>query len=245
MTRGFCDLPEKDHMTRLKPAAAALEGKYRTQLSPVSIGRARLELFELTEDDPIVAEALDRGEEGEVDLPFWTKLWPASLLLGRFVAGLEPRPDQIVLELGAGLGLVGLVAAAHGHRVIVSDIDVRALELARASAAHNALDNVSFVAFDWSRPGLRGTFEVIVAGEILYRPADYPLLADLLSTHLAPDGHLYLAHTQRPFFIGFFDLIKDEFSIRRRKFNLRTPDEADESVFLYDIRPRTGKRARP
>jgi len=232
-------------MTQLQPAAAALTGKYRTRLSPVNIGRARLELFELTEDDPIVAEALDRGLDGEVDLPFWTKLWPACLLLGRFVAGLEPRPGRTVLELGTGLGLVGLVAAAHGHRVIASDMDVRALELARASAGHNGLANVSFVAFDWSRPCLRGRFEVIVACEILYRPADYPVLAALLRTHLAPDGHLYLAHSQRPFAIGFFDLIKDDFSIRRRRFTLRAPDQADEFIFLYDVQPRTGDGGRP
>ncbi len=228
--------------TRSRPGPAAGADRYQTRLCPVKIGRAELELFELTEDDPIVVQAVARGLDGEKDLPFWTRLWPAALLLSRFVAGLSARPGQVMLELGAGLGLVGLTAAAHGHRVIISDIDVRALELARASARHNSLDQVSFVAFDWQRPCLAHTFEVIVAAEILYQPAQYPILADLLRTHLAPEGHLYLSHTERPYTIGFFDLIREDFLIRRRRFNLRDDEGGNEAIFLYDVTARDGGR---
>jgi 2-polyprenyl-3-methyl-5-hydroxy-6-metoxy-1,4-benzoquinol methylase len=228
--------------TRARPGPAAGADKFQTRLCPVKIGRAELELFELTEDDPIVVQAVARGLDGEQDLPFWTKLWPAALLLSRFVAGLAVRPGTVMLELGAGLGLVGLVAAAHGHRVIISDLDVRALELARASARHNRLVGASFVAFDWQRPCLARTFEVIVAAEILYRPAHYPVLADLLRTAMSPGGHLYLAHAERPFTIGFFDLIRDDFRIRRRRFTLRDEDGTDESIYLYDVTAADGGR---
>jgi 2-polyprenyl-3-methyl-5-hydroxy-6-metoxy-1,4-benzoquinol methylase len=223
-----------------RSGAAAGATRYLTRLCPVKIGRIELELFELTEDDPIVAQAVARGLDGEKDLPFWTKLWPAALLLARFVAGLAPKPGALMLELGAGLGLVGLAAAAHGHRVIVSDIDVRALELAQASARHNGLDGVSFTAFDWERPCLDRPFEMIVAAEVLYQPPQYPILAGFLRTHLAPGGHLYLAHTERPFTIGFFDLIREDFRIRGKRFNLRDGDGNAEAIILYDITARDG-----
>ena len=49
------------------------------------------------------------------------QLWPSSLALARHVA--RQPPSGRCLELGAGLGLVGLVAAACGAQVLVTDLD--------------------------------------------------------------------------------------------------------------------------
>jgi predicted nicotinamide N-methyase len=215
--------------------------RHRTQLIPVRIGRADLELYELSEGDPIVVRTRDEGLAGRLDLPFWTMLWPASLVLGRFVSQLEAGPGKVMLELGAGLGLVGLVAAAHGHRVVISDHDLRALRLARASAQHNLLDRVSFVAFDWRRPCLARAFDFIVGAEILYRPVLYPVLAELLRTHLTPGGHAYLALSERPFAVAFFDLIRQDFQVRCRRFTLHDDQGNDERILLYEVADKNGE----
>ncbi|MDZ4687036.1 MAG: hypothetical protein SH850_18320, partial [Planctomycetaceae bacterium] len=59
-------------------------------------------------DDPDVAAAHARDEY----MPYWAYLWPASLAMSAAMLR-HPWPDgTAVLELGAGVGLVGLAALA-------------------------------------------------------------------------------------------------------------------------------------
>lgn len=214
--------------------------KYRTRTEPVRIGDFWLDLLTLAEDDDIVRRALERAEHGERDLPYLTKVWPACLLLSQFMAGLEPIEGRTVVELGCGLGLVGLTAAARGHRVILTDIDTRALELARASAVINNLTaNTDFMVLDWRHPCLGRPVDVFVGCEILYQPEVYPVLASMMRRFLAPDGRIYMAHSRRPFSIGFFKLIQDDFMIRHKEFTVRSEDE-DHHISIYDIRFKQG-----
>ena len=47
-------------------------------------------------------------------MPYWAELWPAGLALAH---ALPERLDGVrVVELGAGLGVPSLVAAARGER---------------------------------------------------------------------------------------------------------------------------------
>ena len=63
------------------------------------------------------------------DLPLWAKVWPASFVLGRYLRKLDPE-GKTLLEIGAGCGITGCIAARYGFsRVIVSDIVEDALLL--------------------------------------------------------------------------------------------------------------------
>ena len=44
------------------------------------------------------------------DLPLWAKVWPGSFVLGRLLRKYEPQGKSL-LELGAGCGVLSLVAA--------------------------------------------------------------------------------------------------------------------------------------
>ena len=91
-----------------------------------------------TEYDPRTAELVIRGRRFEIMLaksldrfiqpedpmqgfPLWTKIWESSILLADHMAGLEPDPDRRILEIGCGVGLVGIVAASFGHRVTMTE----------------------------------------------------------------------------------------------------------------------------
>ena len=59
------------------------------------------------------------------------------------------KPDTPVLDLYCGTGTIALSFARHGHRAIAVDIEVQAIENARANAAFNGLsDQVEFYAGD-------------------------------------------------------------------------------------------------
>ncbi|MBU0638102.1 MAG: methyltransferase, partial [Planctomycetes bacterium] len=100
-------------------------------------------------DDPAVAQRFEQDEY----MPYWADLWPAATLLAEEVATWEPVADgteaPTVLELGCGLGLVGLVAAARGYRVTVSDYDEDALAFVLESARRNGIAAPSTRLLDW------------------------------------------------------------------------------------------------
>jgi len=69
----------------------------------------------------------------------------------RMVEAIDPQPGQTVLELGAGPGDLGLLAAellAPAGKVIVSDRSERMLEFARERAAERGVGNVEFKRLD-------------------------------------------------------------------------------------------------
>ena len=71
------------------------------------------------------------------NFPLWAKVWEASWVLADFLAGLPSEPERRFLEIGCGLGLVGVVAASFGHKVIMTEHNPEAIEFARANADLN------------------------------------------------------------------------------------------------------------
>eukprot|EP01051_Picozoa_sp_SAG22_P004714 SAG22_NODE_260_length_13403_cov_57.915589_9_plen_190_part_00 len=71
---------------------------------------------------------------------FGSKIWPSARLLVAHLAASEgerPLSGQRVLELGCGVGLAGIAAAALGARVVLTDRDEEALRQAAANIAQN------------------------------------------------------------------------------------------------------------
>ena len=109
-------------------------------------------------------------------LPYWAELWPAATAL---VAAL---PEQLaglrVLELGCGLGVPSLVAAARAAEVTAVDWAEDAVELLRRNATRNGLELRAEV-HDWRRP-LAGRYDLAIAADVLYEQRNVePVLARL------------------------------------------------------------------
>ncbi len=121
-------------------------------------------------------------------LPYWAELWPAATAL---VAALPERLDGVrVIELGCGLGLPSLVAAARGAEVTAVDWAEEAVELLQRNAARNGLALVSEV-HDWRQP-LARTFDLAIAADVLYERRNVePVLARLREA--APEALVGLA----------------------------------------------------
>jgi predicted nicotinamide N-methyase len=146
--------------------------------------------------DPRVLERFAQDEY----LPYWAALWPAALLLADAVAAWPPAPraaPPLVLELGCGVGLVGLVAADRGYRVLLSDYDKDALAFAALNARNNGLAPVQTRHLDWRRayPDLRA--DRILAADVLYEARNLLPVARFVAAHLAAGGTALLADANR------------------------------------------------
>ena len=120
-------------------------------------------------------------------LPYWAELWPAATALA------EALPDVRglrVVELGCGLGVTSLVAAAKGAHVTATDWALDAVELVRGNAVGNGL-TVRAEVRDWREPWDE-RFDLALAADVLYERRNVePLLSRL--RELAPEALVGLA----------------------------------------------------
>src|SRR5262249_37737330 len=103
------------------------------------------------------AAVLDRATEDRLVaaphnlVPYGGALWPSGIALAHEVA---TRPDEFrgkaVLELGAGTGLPGIVAASLGARVVQTDRNELDLHLCRHNGERNAAAGIEHRLADWS-----------------------------------------------------------------------------------------------
>jgi predicted nicotinamide N-methyase len=152
---------------------------------------------------PREAESLISEEEFARDefLPYWAELWPSALALADVVAARDVRGLD-VLELGCGLGLPSLVAARGGARVLATDWADDALRLLRANAARNGVA-LETRRLDWREPGALGTFDLVLAADVLYERRYVDVLVELLPRL---GGEVLLADPGRPFLRSFLEL---------------------------------------
>jgi predicted nicotinamide N-methyase len=121
-------------------------------------------------------------------IPYWADCWPSARVLAEHI-GLRAGHGLRLLELGCGVGLVSLVAAAAGFDVLATDYYADALEFTAANAARHKLANVDTRLVDWRRlPDDLGTFDVVVASDVLYEAPQAALVAAALARALAPSG---------------------------------------------------------
>lgn len=130
-----------------------------------------------------------RGDQPR--LPYGIALWPAAIALAHELAA-RPLKGVSVLELGAGTGLPGIVAAALGARVVQTDRNAAALVVCRMNAAGNGVV-LEQRAADWTAWEETETYDVIVGADILYADSVHPQLRRIFDGNLAPGGRLLLA----------------------------------------------------
>ena len=127
-------------------------------------------------------------------MPYGVVLWPAAIALAHDVA---ERGDALrgarVLELGAGTGLPGIVAASFGAHVVQTDRHELALAVLRRNAARNGARDVVVRAADWEAWSDETRYDLIIGSDILYAERLHPFLRRIFDANLAPGGRVLLA----------------------------------------------------
>ena len=173
----------------------------------VTVGGRTWTIAEASSPDALVARV-----ETDADLaafPYGLLLWPAAIALAeRLVAEPALVAGKRVLELGAGVGLPGLVAQHLGGRVTQTDYQPAPLALARRNARQNGVTGIVTLEGDWRRFPTLPPFDVVLGSDILYERALHPALLALLPTVVAPGGLLLLSDPLRPQSTVFVDALE-------------------------------------
>jgi predicted nicotinamide N-methyase len=150
----------------------------------VRVGEVELSLLRPVSPDALLDEEAFARDEF---LPYWAELWPAATALA---AALPDVAGLRVVELGCGLGLPALVAAARGAEVTASDWAEDAVALLRENAARNGLGLRAEVR-DW-REHWPARFDILLAADVLYERRNVEPLLERVR-ELAPIAYVGLA----------------------------------------------------
>src|SRR6185369_1699327 len=161
-------------MTRIADFAA--------EQTSIDVGGDAIALWRVADLERHVDREVLLAGDDPPEPPYWAHLWTGALVL----AAAVPANAGSVLELGCGLGLPGLVAARRGARVTFVDRLAAPLAFVRASAAANRVGPVHLCVADFADEALRGSFDLILAAEVLYDRATLGTLPLALRRRLRP-----------------------------------------------------------
>ncbi|MDQ3699099.1 MAG: class I SAM-dependent methyltransferase [Gemmatimonadota bacterium] len=172
----------------------ALERGFATVSDRIALGTDSLEILRPRNADDLISEADFVRDER---LPYWADVWPSSLILAAWLAGAGLRPGSL-LEFGCGLGVVTVAAMRAGHDVLATDYYEDALRFARANAWRTLGREPRIRMVDWRElPDDLGTFDHVVAADVLYERPYAALMAAAIAQTLAPGGAARIADPGR------------------------------------------------
>jgi Rrf2 family protein len=145
-------------------------------------------------DDLIDEQEFDRDER----LPYWAELWPSALALARHLSARDLAGIRAI-ELGCGVGLPTIVALARGATVLATDHYEAALDYTAHNAATNLGREPDTALLDWRTPDIQGlgTFDLVLAADVLYERKNATALAELVPKLLTPGGEALFADPRR------------------------------------------------
>ncbi len=151
-----------------------------------------------------------------VDQNTGLKLWDGAYLLAKYVeAGVECGTDfwggKQCIELGAGCGLVGLVAWLNGAQVTLTDLEDTIphtekninTNMDRWKAKNNLMppyEKLDIKALSWGKENsstLNRTYDVILGSDIIYHPDTVVLLLETLDVLSTTETKIFIAYKKR------------------------------------------------
>jgi predicted nicotinamide N-methyase len=143
--------------------------------------------------------------EREEFLPYWAELWPSALALARVVAR-RPLTGRRTIELGCGLGLPSIAAAAAGARVLATDWAPDAIAITAANAERNGVRlDATLFRWDADPEPLGPPWPLVLASDLLYERRNVAPLLALLPRLCAAAGEVWLADPGRAPAAGFLE----------------------------------------
>jgi len=147
----------------------------------LAVGSRSFQIVLPAEPDRFLEQLEHLDKLDAADNPYWATLWPAAQQTAEFILRHEWPHGRPALELGCGVGLVGLAGLAAGLDVTFSDVNELAVSTAIENAKRNGFDAAGR-RLDWGQPDA-SRYPLLLAADVLYDPKLHaPLLDTILNT---------------------------------------------------------------
>ncbi|KAJ5683198.1 hypothetical protein N7462_006363 [Penicillium macrosclerotiorum] len=191
----------------------------------------------LLEEPLLLKEDLKNGCGGQ--------LWPAGMVLGKYLLSQHAADmrGKIVVELGAGGGLVGLAVARGcdiGTPIYITDQQPM-YSLMEANIQLNQLrSKVTASVLNWGEPvpaQIPPKPDIILAADCVYFEPAFPLLIATLHDLLGPDSVCYFCYKRRRRAdLRFMKMARKAFDVEQIRDDPDAETYNRENLFLYTIR---------
>lgn len=159
-------------------------------------------------------------------------VWRSAFVLAEYLLRLKPFPtwsDVGCVELGCGVGVLGIALAMAGANVIMTDLE-HITPLAQENADLNSAvtkGDLKVVTFPWGEdPQAAGLHppDLLVAADVLYEPQYYDKLLDSLVRLHGPQTKTYLCYRHRGSYL------EETFEGRARAAGFRVEKVPDDQL---------------
>lgn len=165
--------------------------------------------------------------------PLWAKIWEPAWILAENIAKAAPSQLNKILEIGSGIGVVGIVSASFGHDVTMTEYDENALQFASANAEINHCPEIRICRLDWHRPDLEDRFDTIIGSEVMFHERDCSPLLNLFRICLKPKGRVIIASGVRRSVLDILRRLDPFFDIQINKYSIRCEDTSMPAILCH------------
>ncbi len=220
---------------------AELERRFVVVTERVTVAGLALELLKPRSAEELISEEDFARDER---LPYWADLWPsARILAGRVLE--TPGGGRRLLELGCGTGLATVAAMLAGFYVLATDYYDDALRFTRANAWRTTGREPSTRLVDWrALPDDLGTFDLVIAADVLYERPYATLVAHAIARTLAPGGVAFVADPGRVAAGAFLEACEDNgLRLAATEVHPYQDGAIRQAIRLYTLRRAPGDRS--
>jgi predicted nicotinamide N-methyase len=141
-----------------------------------------------------------------------------------------------VLELGAGTGLPGIVAATLGAQVVQTDRDGLAMYACKRNCVRNRVETIEHRLADWTAWDDAATYPWIIGSDILYGEEMHTHLRRIFETNLAPGGRVLLSDPFRAVSLRLLEALEAEgWSVTLSKWAVGVEEARPRAVAVYEL----------
>ncbi len=171
-------------------------------------------------------------------LPYGVVLWPAAIALAHEVASrAEAFRGRRVLELGAGTGLPGIVAASLGGHVVQTDQHELAMSVCKRNGERNGVQTIEYRLVDWADWNDATRYDWILGSDILYGETMHPHLARIFESNLAQGGRVLISDPFRAVSLRLLEAMEENgWTISMSKWSVGE-EAATRPIGLFELAP--------
>jgi predicted nicotinamide N-methyase len=237
----FPDLPLSPELAqRFDSLFQLMSRKYNLKQIQLEIMSRKFTLLTVDSVDDLLNDLIKMSSEGEElkdeRLPYWPEIWPSSLALIEFIEKQHPIESGLkVIELGCGIGLVGMVAELHGAEVLLTDYQPDALHFAEMNWLLNLGKLPATSIMDWRDPDFSEKYDLILASDIVYEKRFFWAIIELFEKIAGENSRILLSEPNRKIAEIFFNmLLAENFSFEKYPM-ISNMGNSTSQITVYDI----------
>lgn len=142
------------------------------------------------------------------------------------------------MELGAGTGLPGIVAASLGAQVVQTDRQNVAMSVCKQNGERNGARTIEYRIADWTKWSEAERYDWILGSDILYGEAMHPHLRHIFESSLAQGGRVLLSDPFRSISLRLLEALEEDgWSVMLTKWNIGE-EATPRPIGVFELAPR-------